>query len=77
MKQLEIYGLSFKYIISRLFLDKNFYGHIYKDSNNLEEVLHYRNDSLANQRYVLPEYKNIYYEISACPLFLDRLKDKE
>lgn len=39
--------------------------------------LGYRKDSLKNQRYVLPEYENIYYEISACPLFLDRLKDKE
>lgn len=48
IKQLEIYGLSFKYIISRIFLDKNFYGHTYKDSNDLEEILHYRNDSLAS-----------------------------
>lgn len=48
VKQLEIYGLSFKYIISRVFLDKNFYGHIYKDSSSLEEIIHYRNDSLAS-----------------------------
>ena len=39
--------------------------------------LGYRNESLKNRRYVLEEYENIYYEISACPLFLDRLKDKE
>lgn len=45
---LEIYGLSFNYLFSKLFLDKNFYGHVYDDSNNLEEILHYRNDSLAS-----------------------------
>lgn len=39
--------------------------------------LGYREESLNNKRYVLPEYKNVYYEISACPLFLDRLKDRE
>lgn len=48
IKILEIHGLSFNYILSKLFLDKNFYCHIYKDSNNLEEILHFRNDSLAS-----------------------------
>ena len=45
---LETYGLSFNYILSKLFLDKNFYGHVYKDSDKLEEILHFRNDSLAS-----------------------------
>ncbi len=45
---LEIYGLSFNYILSKLFLEKNFYGHIYKDSDDLEEILHFRNDSIAS-----------------------------
>lgn len=45
---LEIYGLSFNYLLSKLFLDKNYYGHIYKDSNSLEEIIHFRNDSLAS-----------------------------
>ena len=45
---LEIYGVSYKYILSRLFLDKNFYSHIYEDSDKLEELLHFRNDSLAS-----------------------------
>lgn len=45
---LETYGLSFNYILSKLFLDKNFYGHVYKDSNKLEEILHFRNDSLSS-----------------------------
>lgn len=38
--------------------------------------LGYRNNSLDNTRYVSPEYKIIYYEISASPLFLDRIKNK-
>ena len=45
---LETYGLSINYILSKLFLDKNFYGHVYKDSDKLEEILHFRNDSLAS-----------------------------
>ena len=45
---LEIHGLSFSYLLSKLFLDKNYYGHIYKDSKNLEEIIHFRNDSLAS-----------------------------
>jgi len=48
IKMLEIYGLSFNYILSKLFLDKNYYGHIYNDSNDIEEILHFRNDSLAS-----------------------------
>lgn len=45
---LEIYGLSFNYILSKLFLDKNYHCHVYKDSESLENILHYRNDSLAS-----------------------------
>jgi len=45
---LSIYGLSFKYLLSLLFLDKNFYGHIYEDSNKLNDMLEFRSDSLAS-----------------------------
>jgi len=45
---LEIHGISFKYLLSKLFLDKNFHGHVYKDSDTLEEIIHFRNDSLAS-----------------------------
>lgn len=45
---LEIYGLSFNYLLSKLFLDKNYYGHVYKDSDSLENIIHFRNDSLAS-----------------------------
>lgn len=39
--------------------------------------LGYRNSSLKNRRYVLEEYEKLYYEISACPLFIDRINSRE
>ena len=43
---LKIRGLSFKYVLSRLFLEKNYYSPVCKDRDELEEIIHYRNDSL-------------------------------
>ena len=45
---LKIYGISFKYILVRLFIDKNFYTHIYTDSDKLENILEFRSDSLSS-----------------------------
>lgn len=45
---LEIYGLSFKYLLNLLFIDKNFYSHIYDDSDKLNEILEFRSDSLTS-----------------------------
>lgn len=42
----KIYGISWKYILTLLFVDKNFYTHSYPDSNALDEILDYRSDSL-------------------------------
>ena len=42
------YGLSFKYIASRIFLEKDYKSPILLDSDNLEDIIHYRNDSLYN-----------------------------
>lgn len=39
-------GLSSKYIKTKLFIDKNFYSYIYKDSDKLDEILTFRNDSI-------------------------------
>lgn len=47
-KVLEIYGFSFKYLLTRIFIDKNFYGGIYEDSNKLDEIIDYRSDSLSS-----------------------------
>lgn len=45
---LKIYGISFKYIINKLFIPKNYYGYIYEDSNDLEAILKFRNDSVSS-----------------------------
>ena len=45
---LEIYGLSFKYLLTILFIDKNFYTHTYLDSDKLNDILDYRSDSLSS-----------------------------
>lgn len=46
-KLLDINGLSWKYILSRLFLEKNYYSPVCSDWDELEEIIHYRNDSLS------------------------------
>lgn len=45
---LKYQGLSFKYVLSRIFLDKNYLTPVLTDSDELEEIIHYRNDSLYN-----------------------------
>ena len=45
---LKYYGISWKFIRSRLFNYKDFHGFIYKDGDKLEEVLHFRNDSISS-----------------------------
>ncbi len=45
---LNIYGLSFAYIFSLLFIDRNFYSHVYLDSDKLNEMLEFRSDSLSS-----------------------------
>ena len=45
---LKIYGLNIKYLLTAFFVDKNFYGHVYEDSDNLENILDFRSDSLSS-----------------------------
>ncbi len=47
-KILEINGLSFKYVFNRLFIEKNYYSPVCSDRDELEELIHYRNDSLSS-----------------------------
>lgn len=47
-KVLSIYGFSFKYLLTRMFIDKNFYVSIYEDSDKLNEIIDYRSDSLSS-----------------------------
>ena len=45
---LEIRGLSFKYLWSLLFLEKNFYGNTYSDSEKINKILDYQSESLES-----------------------------
>ena len=49
-KVLEINGISWKYIMSRLFVEKNYYSPVCSDRDELENLIHYRNDSI-NEYY--------------------------
>ncbi len=39
-------GLTFKFVLSRTFLDKDYYSPVCSDKDNLEEIIHYRNYDL-------------------------------
>ena len=45
---LKYYGISWKFILSRLFLVKSYLSPILTDSDQLEDIIHYRDDSLYN-----------------------------
>ncbi len=45
---LKYEGISFKYILSRLFLEKNYYSPELADSDELDNLIKYRHDSLNN-----------------------------
>ena len=47
-EMLKHYGLTRKYLNSRVFFDKNFYSYYFKDSDKLDEILSYRNDSIKS-----------------------------
>lgn len=47
-KVLEIYGISFQYLLTRAFIDKNFYAPTLDDSNKLNEIIEYQSDSLSS-----------------------------
>lgn len=45
---LKYQGISFRYILSRLFLEKKYYSPVLSDSDKLELIIHYRYDNLDN-----------------------------
>lgn len=47
-KILKYQGLSVKYVLSRVFLDKNYYSPVLDDSDELEKIIKFRGDSLTN-----------------------------
>jgi len=51
---LKYEGISFRYILSRIFLEKNYRSPVLTDSDALDDIIHYRHDSLYNY------YKRLY-----------------
>ena len=45
---LLIYGVSFKYLVNLIFINKNYHGFIYSDSADLNKIVNFRNDSIAS-----------------------------
>lgn len=45
---LDIYGFSFQYFFTSLFVDRNYYSPILDDSDQLNDILEYRSDSLSS-----------------------------
>ena len=46
-------GLTFKYVLSRIFLDKNYYSPVCSDKDDLENIINFRNSSLNEYLRVL------------------------
>ena len=45
---LKNFGLTKKYLKSKLLIDRDFYTYYFKDSDKLDEILSYRNDSIKS-----------------------------
>lgn len=47
-KVLKYYGVSVKLLLSRLFMEKNYYSPILTDSDELDKIIKYRSDTMTN-----------------------------
>lgn len=56
---LEVYGINNKYITNKLFIDNNFHSYYFKDSDKLEDILSYRNDSISS--YLMRAKRKVKY----------------
>lgn len=48
IKILSTYGLNIRYILTYFLVDKNFYGAYYTDGDRLDDILHFRKDSVSS-----------------------------
>ncbi len=73
-KILYVYGLSFKYISTKLLISKNYHGFVYKDSDDLNNILHFRNDSISSylMRLKRKSKKRLFSIILAKPILAIR-----
>lgn len=70
IKILSTYGLSFRYILTLLLVDKNFFGGYYKDSKDLDNIIHYHKYS------VMSYYNKLEEDYSGLKRLLPRLLAK-
>lgn len=55
LKILKTHGLSLRYLLTIFLVDKNFYGAYYEDGEKLENILHFRKDSISSYYNKLDE----------------------
>ncbi len=75
---LKYYGLSFSYLFGRVCLEKNYLSPILSDSDDLDNCIHYRTDSLYNyyRRLKNKGKKRIGQRIIAKPFLLFHLRKR-
>lgn len=56
LKILKTHGLSIRYLLTVFLVDKNFYGAYYEDGDKLENILHFRKDSIESYYNKLDKY---------------------
>lgn len=75
------YGISLKFLSSWLLAEKNYCGGYYKDSDSLEEILHFRSKNLDVYYNSLDKYKyklsRVIPRILAKPFIIKELKKEE
>lgn len=72
---LKVFGITRKYIDNKIFIDKNFYSYYFKDSDKLEELLSFRNDSISSYLMrIRRKTKNRYIQKTIAKLFIKKEK---
>lgn len=77
---LTTYGLNLRYIMARLFLPKNYYLNVTSDSDQLEEILHFRSESIKSYVIRLKRtkmYKKRYFARILAKPFLPKIRKEE
>lgn len=57
---LSLNGLTFRYLFTKFFVPKNFYSTMLDDSNELEDILHFRSETIESYRIKIKRSKHYY-----------------
>ena len=58
---LSLYGISFRYLFTKLFVPKNFYLNQISDADKLEDILHFRSETITSYRIRIKRSKQYYH----------------